>query len=109
MKQIAAILGFAALLGAAPLTQAQEITLKYITSCRRRPPHMPSSLRPGATRSTRESGGKLKMPDYTRDAAWRHAARNCTTRSRTASPTSWTLPGYTAGRFPLVEYSSCRS
>jgi len=103
MKQVAAMLGLAALLGAAPLTQAQEITLKVHHFL---PP--PSTahakfITPWCDKINKESGGKLKCQIYPAMQMGGTPPQLYDQAKDGVADIVWTLPGYTAGRFPLVE------
>jgi len=103
MKKVAAIFGFAALLGAAPLTQAQEITLKVAHFL---PP--PSTahakfITPWCDKINKESGGKLKCQIYPAMQLGGTPPQLYDQVKDGVADIVWTLPGYTAGRFPLVE------
>jgi TRAP-type transport system periplasmic protein len=103
MKQITAILGLAALLGAAQLVQAQEVTLKVAHFL---PP--PSTahakfITPWCDKINKESGGKLKCQIFPSMQMGGTPPQLYDQAKDGVADIVWTLPGYTAGRFPLVE------
>jgi len=103
LKHIAVILGLGALLGAAPLTQAQEITLKVHHFL---PPPSPAHTKlitPWCDKINKESGGKLKCQIFPSMQMGGTPPQLYDQAKDGVADIVWTLPGYTAGRFPLVE------
>jgi len=104
MKKLTVTLGFAALLAAAaPFAQAQEIILKVHHFL---PP--PSTahakfITPWCDKINKESGGKLKCQIYPAMQMGGKPPQLYDQAKDGVADIVWTLPGYTAGRFPLVE------
>ena len=103
MGKLIASLGVAALFAAAPLAQAQEITLKVHHFL---PP--PSTahakfITPWCDKINKESGGKLKCQIFPSMQAGGTPPQLYEQARDGVVDIVWTLPGYTAGRFPLVE------
>lgn len=103
MKRLTAIMGFAALLAAAAPVQAQEIILKVHHFL---PP--PSTahakfITPWCDKINKESGGKLKCQIYPAMQLGGTPPQLYDQAKDGVADIVWTLPGYTAGRFPLVE------
>ncbi len=103
MKRIAAILGAAVLFGAAPLAQAQEITLKVHHFL---PPPSPAHTKlitPWCEKINKESGGRLKCQIFPSMQMGGTPPQLFDQAKDGVADIVWTLPGYTAGRFPMVE------
>jgi TRAP-type C4-dicarboxylate transport system substrate-binding protein len=103
MKNLTATMGLAALFAAAPLAQAQEITLKVAHFL---PP--PSTahakfITPWCDKISKESGGKLKCQIFPSMQMGGTPPQLYDQAKDGVADIVWTLPGYTAGRFPLVE------
>ena len=103
MKKLTAMMGVAALLATASLAQAQEITLKVHHFL---PP--PSTahakfITPWCDKINKESGGKLKCQIYPAMQLGGTPPQLYDQVKDGVADIVWTLPGYTAGRFPLVE------
>ena len=103
MKQITAILGFTALFAAAPLAQAQEITLKVHHFLSPLSPAHTKLITPWCDKINKESGGKLKCQIYPAMQMGGTPPQLYDQARDGVADIVWTLPGYTAGRFPLVE------
>ena len=103
MKKLTAMFGFAALLAAAPVAQAQEIMLKVAHFL---PP--PSTahakfITPWCDKINRESGGKLKCQIYPAMQLGGTPPQLYDQVKDGVADIVWTVLGYTAGRFPLAE------
>jgi TRAP-type C4-dicarboxylate transport system substrate-binding protein len=103
MKKVAAIFGLAALLGAVPLAQAQEITLKVHHFLSPLSPAHTKLITPWCDKINKESGGKLKCQIYPAMQMGGTPPQLYDQAKDGVADIVWTLPGYTAGRFPLVE------
>ena len=103
MKRLTAMLGFAALLAAAPLAQAQEITLKVHHFLSPLSPAHTKLITPWCDKINKESGGKLKCQIYPAMQMGGTPPQLYDQAKDGVADIVWTLPGYTAGRFPLVE------
>jgi len=103
MKTFAAIIGLATLFVAVPLTQAQEITLKVHHFL---PPPSPAHTKlitPWCDKINKESGGKLKCQIFPSMQMGGTPPQLFDQAKDGVADIVWTLPGYTAGRFPMVE------
>lgn len=103
MKKLTATLGFAALLAAATQVQAQEIILKVAHFL---PP--PSTIHaqvlvPWCDKINKESNGKLKCQIYPSMQLGGTPPQLYDQAKDGVADIVWTLPGYTAGRFPNIE------
>ena len=103
MKKLTASLGLAALLAAAAQAQAQEIILKVADFL---PPPATINAKvlvPWCDKINKESGGKLKCQIYPAMQLGGTPPQLYDQAKDGVADIVWTLPGYTAGRFPLVE------
>jgi len=103
MKRLTAMIGCVALVAVAPFVQAQEITLKVAHFL---PP--PSTahakfITPWCDKINKESGGKLKCQIFPSMQMGGTPPQLYDQAKDGVADIVWTLPGYTAGRFPLVE------
>lgn len=103
MKQFAAIIGLAALFAAAPVAQAQEILLKVHHFLSPLSPAHTKLITPWCDKIGKESGGKLKCQIYPAMQMGGTPPQLYDQAKDGVADIVWTLPGYTAGRFPLVE------
>jgi len=103
MKRLTAMMGFAALLTAATLAQAQEITLKVHHFLSPLSPAHTKLITPWCDKINKESGGKLKCQIYPAMQMGGTPPQLYDQAKDGVADIVWTLPGYTAGRFPLVE------
>jgi TRAP-type C4-dicarboxylate transport system substrate-binding protein len=103
MKRLTAMMGFAALLVAAPVAQAQEITLKVHHFLSPLSPAHTKLITPWCDKINKESGGKLKCQIYPAMQMGGTPPQLYDQAKDGVADIVWTLPGYTAGRFPLVE------
>jgi TRAP-type C4-dicarboxylate transport system substrate-binding protein len=97
------MMGFAALLTAATLAQAQEITLKVHHFLSPLSPAHTKLITPWCDKINKESGGKLKCQIYPAMQMGGTPPQLYDQAKDGVADIVWTLPGYTAGRFPLVE------
>ncbi len=103
MKKLTVTLGLAALLAAAAQVQAQEIILKVADFL---PPPATINAKvlvPWCDKINKESGGKLKCQIYPSMQLGGTPPQLYDQAKDGVADIVWTLPGYTAGRFPLVE------
>ena len=103
MKKLTATLGLAALLATAVQVQAQEITLKVHHFLSPLSPAHTKLITPWCDKITKESGGKLKCQIYPAMQMGGTPPQLYDQAKDGVADIVWTLPGYTAGRFPLVE------
>ncbi len=103
MKKLTATLGLAALLAAAGQVQAQEIILKVHHFLSPLSPAHTKLITPWCDKINKESGGKLKCQIYPAMQLGGTPPQLYDQAKDGVADIVWTLPGYTAGRFPLVE------
>lgn len=103
MKKLTATLGLAAMLAAAGQVQAQEIILKVHHFLSPLSPAHTKLITPWCDKVTKESGGKLKCQIYPAMQMGGTPPQLYDQAKDGVADIVWTLPGYTAGRFPLVE------
>ncbi len=103
MKRLTAMMGFAALLAAAPLAQAQEITLKVHHFLPPMSTAHAKFIAPWCDKINKESGGKLKCQIYPAMQMGGTPPQLYDQAKDGVADIVWTVPGYTAGRFPLFE------
>ena len=103
MKNLTAALGLAALLATAAQVQAQEITLKVHHFLSPLSPAHTKLITPWCDKINKESGGKLKCQIYPAMQMGGTPPQLYDQAKDGVADIVWTLPGYTAGRFPLVE------
>lgn len=103
MKKLTATLGLAVLLAATGQVQAQEITLKVHHFLSPLSPAHTKLIGPWCDKVTKESGGKLKCQVYPAMQMGGTPPQLYDQAKDGVADIVWTLPGYTAGRFPLVE------
>jgi len=103
MKKLTATLGLAALLAAAGQVQAQEIILKVHHFLSPLSPAHTKLITPWCDKINKESGGKLKCQIYPAMQLGGTPPQLFDQAKDGVADIVWTLPGYTAGRFPLVE------
>jgi len=103
MKNLTATLGLAALLATAAQVRAQEITLKVHHFLSPLSPAHTKLITPWCDKINKESGGKLKCQIYPAMQMGGTPPQLYDQAKDGVADIVWTLPGYTAGRFPLVE------
>ena len=103
MKNLTATMGLAALLAAVPLAHAQEVILKVHHFLP--PPSTAHSkfITPWCDKIAKESAGKMKCQIYPAMQLGGTPPQLYDQAKDGVADIVWTLPGYTAGRFPLVE------